>query len=188
MNKRWSGISSVGKHCLVVASALSISVQAMPLTPVWASSSAKTMQIPVIEEKLDDSGNTPTDVKINEEKAKADLTPLTLSSPAKPVGGASDTTAASADSTIATDTASSGAATSGSGEMLKSTVSETDFVPKGLTDKGISTTPPISIRDASSGDLDAKLIKDAHSTNVLPLALMESRDEMDKTNGITLRS
>lgn len=166
MNKRWSGISTVGRRCFVVASILSLGAQMIPLNPCFAGTNTKNMQIPVIEEKLDDNGSTDSDKQINEAKSKADLTPLTLTSTsqAKTDGGASDTTSSAGNN----------------GEVLKSTVSETDFVPKGPVDKGASAVPPVSIRDSVPSSLDEKLIKDAHKTNVLPLALMESRDEADK--------
>lgn len=159
MNKRWTGIADSSKKCLVALSALSLTAQILPVQPGWAAGIAKkapAMQIP-INLKLDDSA--PEEGLTKETGAKADLTPMTLGSENKPDGGAPDTTASG---------------------VLNGTITDTEFKPKGLTGPSADAAPPVSIKDSKPLSAEDKLIKEAKQTNVLPLALMESRDETDR--------
>lgn len=159
MKKRCLDISGGGKKCLLVLSVLSLSVQMLPMQPGWTAGIDKkssSMQTP-INLKLDES--SPEVMLSPDNGAKADLTPMTLVE-SKPSGGISDTANGS--------------------PVLNATVSENEFSPKGPAGPDGNAAPPISIKDTKPSSAEDKLIRDARKTNIMPLALMESRDETDR--------
>jgi len=165
MNYRWVNISragKTGKTGILIASVLALSVQLVPHQAVIASAKKPAQMSVPINEKLEELGKLSTDT-FGKETAKPDLTPVKLSTDSSSGGGASGATQTTA---------------SASSAVLKSTVSETDFVPKGPVGTPGISAPPISINTADT--LEEKVRKDAKKTNIMPLALMESRDEADR--------